>query len=51
MMKDNTLALSIIEKTIYEEISKVVKEDNIEYPSINNFVNKTLKKEIGRVKK
>jgi len=40
-----------IDNKLYEEIKEIVQEDNIEYPSINNFVNKALKEKIKIIKK
>jgi len=35
-----------IDNEIYNTIKEIVQENNIEYPSINNFVNKALKEKI-----
>lgn len=32
-----------IEKELYEQITKFVKQDKVTYPSINNFVNKAVR--------
>jgi len=35
-----------IEEELYEQIKKIVDEMNIEYPSINNFVNRAVRNQV-----
>ena len=36
-----------IDDELYEEVRKIVENKNIDYPTINNFVNKAVRKLIG----
>jgi len=37
----------LIDEKLYKKITQIVKNNSVDYPSINNFVNKAVKKLIG----
>ena len=44
----NKMATNVaIDDELYEEVRKIVEKKDIDYPTINNFVNKAVRKLIG----
>lgn len=39
-----------IDDEFYKEVAKIKEDDSLEYPSINNFVNKAVKEKLERYK-
>ena len=45
------MSLLNIDDEIYDEVRKYVEENSIDYPSIKNFVDKTLREKVEKLNK